>query len=139
MKLARWIVPLAVFVLVVGLVVGRQQREVAPPPLLACADLAQACSTRLDGVEVTVGVVGELKPLQPFTVWVRRPGATAVQASFSMEGMDMGFNRYTLKPDADGVFRGRVTLPVCVSGRRDWLMTLTMDGQALAVPFTTDL
>jgi hypothetical protein len=106
---------------------------------LDCPDLAAGCATRLDGRTVSVGVLGELKALQPFQVWVRAGDARRVQATFTMEGMDMGFNLYTLHADKDGVFRGRVTLPVCVSGRRDWMMTLDIDGRLLAVPFVTEL
>ncbi len=109
------------------------------PQVLHCTHLTGGCTIALDGRQVTVGVTGELKVLQPFELWVRAQGVRRVQASFTMEGMDMGFNRYTLRADKDGVFRGRVTLPVCVSGRRDWVMTLDIDGRLLAVPFVTEL
>lgn len=128
--------------LLVALVVFLQPQQdsgEAPPQTLPCADLAAGCSARLGNRVVVVGVDGELKVLQPFEVWVRAEGARKVQARFTMEGMDMGFNLYTLHADKDGVFRGRVTLPVCVSGRRDWVMTLDVDGQRLAVPFVTEL
>jgi len=57
-----------------------------------------------------------------------------------MVDMNMGFNLYTLRPDSDGVFRAKVTLPACVSGRRDWVMTVDIDkATRLAVPFSTEL
>jgi len=57
-----------------------------------------------------------------------------------MVDMNMGFNLYTLRPDSDGVFRAQVTLPACVSGRRDWVMTVDIDKTTrLAVPFATEL
>lgn len=135
------LVPLAILLLV-ALVLYLQQARTppqGPPPVLQCANLTAGCTTRLDGRPVTVGVEGELKVLQPFQVWVRAGDARKVQASFTMEGMDMGFNLYTLHADKEGVFRGRVTLPVCVSGRRDWVMTLDIDGHRLAVPLVTEL
>lgn len=133
--------PVAILLLA-ALVLYLQQARTPPqgrPSTLQCADLAVGCTIRLDGRAVTVGVEGELKALQPFHVWVRAGDARKVQASFTMEGMDMGFNLYTLRADKDGVFRGRVTLPVCVTGRRDWVMTLDIDGMRLAVPFVTEL
>lgn len=133
--------PLGILLLV-GLVVYLNQArkpEGGPPVVMDCPDLAAGCSTRMHGQAVSVGVQGELKVLQPFQVWVRAADAHKVQATFTMEGMDMGFNLYTLHADKNGVFRGRVTLPVCVSGRRDWLMTLDIDGRLLAVPFVTEL
>jgi hypothetical protein len=106
---------------------------------LTCPNLQAGCKATLDGREVELGVAGELKVLNPFEVWLKAPGARSVQASFTMVGMDMGFNLYTLRPDAEGVFRVKATLPVCVSGRRDWILTLKIDGQALTVPFVTEL
>ncbi len=106
---------------------------------IACANPAAGCEARLARGPVRVGMEGEIKVLSPFSVWAHAPGAREVRASFSMEGMDMGFNLYTLRPDADGVFRARVTLPVCVTGRRDWEMTLSIDGETLIVPFVTEL
>ncbi len=111
----------------------------APPQRVACQDLHQGCAMRLDGRELTVGVSGELRALQAFELWVRAAGARRVEARFDMVEMNMGFNLYTLRPDAEGVFRARVTLPVCVSGRRDWLMTLEVDGRRVEVPFSTEL
>lgn len=133
--------PLAILLLV-GLVVYLNQArrpEGGPPTLLECRDLAAGCTIELDGQPVSVGMEGELKALTPFHVWVRAGNARKVQASFTMEDMNMGFNLYTLRVDKDGLFRARVTLPVCVSGRRDWVMTLDIDGRRLAVPFVTEL
>jgi hypothetical protein len=141
MKLGKWIVPVAVILLIAVLVVSQHLLKGGdrPTQLLNCPNLATGCSTLLDKTPASVGISGELKVLQPFTVWLKMEGVNKVQARFTMEGMDMGFNLYTLRRDPDGVFRGRVTLPVCVSGRRDWVMTLEIDGGQLAVPFVTEL
>jgi hypothetical protein len=110
---------------------------------VACADPLAGCITRLGDREIRIGMQANpeagVKPLQPFQVWVQAPAARKVQVSFTMEGMDMGFNLYTLHPDAQGVFRARATLPVCVTGRRDWNMVVDIDGTLLQVPFTTNL
>ena len=74
-----------------------------------------------------------------FQVWVKAAGARKVQARFTMQGMDMGFNLYTLRTDGDGIFRARVILPVCVTGRRDWIMAVEIDDAVLNVPFSSDL
>jgi hypothetical protein len=106
---------------------------------LNCQDLYQGCGMDLPGGAVRVSVSGDLKPLQAFLVRVEAPHAGKVEARFTMEGMDMGFNLYTLRADKEGVYQARVTLPVCVTGRRDWVMYLTVDDVRLAVPFVTDL
>lgn len=133
-------IPLVLILLVGGVVwwkpwVPAQVMAVSLP----CPDLVAGCSTRLGSETVHVRVEGEIKPLEPFQVWVEAAGVRKVEASFTMEGMDMGFNLYSLRAAGEGVFQARVTLPVCVTGRRDWIMNLDLDGAILAVPFVTDL
>ncbi|MEW6677388.1 MAG: hypothetical protein AB1421_05660 [Pseudomonadota bacterium] len=133
-------IPLVLILLVGGVVWWKPW---VPAPVTAvslpCPDLVAGCSTRLGGETVRVRVEGGIKPLEPFQVWVEAAGVRKVEASFTMEGMDMGFNLYTLRAAGEGVFQARVTLPVCVTGRRDWIMNLDLDGSVLAVPFVTDL
>lgn len=50
----------------------------------------------------------------------------SVEISFSMAGMDMGSNRYRLQPAGKGHWTGTAVLPICVSGRVDWLATLSV-------------
>lgn len=129
--------PWLVIGLIVALLAAWQLRAPEPARAVSCPDLQAGCALPLDGA--TVGVEGELRVLKPFQLWVKAPGARQVQAHFTMAGMDMGFNLYTLRPDADGVFRARIVLPVCVSGRRDWVMSLEIDGRRFDLPFVTEL
>jgi hypothetical protein len=140
LKLPRWLFPVLVILLIAGVVAANRYLQPAKPPLaVVCANLQKGCTARLDGRDVTLGIEGELKVLSPFELWVKAADTKTVQASFAMKDMDMGFNLYTLKPDPQGGFRARVTLPVCVSGRRDWVMILDLDGQKISVPFVTEL
>jgi len=68
---------------------------------------------------------------------VRADDVDKAQASFTMVGMDMGFNLYTLRPDGKGAYRARITLPMCVTGRMDWLLHVDLDGARLTIPFVT--
>lgn len=136
----RHLFPLLLIVLVGVVVWGYQhQQEEGAVRTLSCPDLHKGCRIELDGMDVAVSVAGELKPLRAFHVKVAAPRADKVEARFTMEGMDMGFNLYTLRADNKGVFQASVTLPVCVTGRRDWVMNLSVDGAQVAVPFVTDL
>lgn len=129
-----------ILIALVGVVIWQNQlQQVAPPVRLTCADISKGCAGKLAGQGVEVGMTGELQALKPIQIWLKAPGAKKVEARFTMVGMDMGFNLYTLRPDPRGVFRAHVTLPVCVTGRRDWVMTLAVDGAELAVPFSTTL
>ncbi len=148
MKTNAWIgrgLPL-VLVALTGVVVWLNAARQGPPPppapaptTLTCPDLSQGCAASLAGRDVRLGSDAAIRPLKPFQLWVMAPGAGKVEARFSMEGMNMGFNLYTLRQDREGVFRTSVTLPVCVSGRREWTLLLEVDGAGLAVPFVTDL
>jgi hypothetical protein len=137
--------PLALIVLI-GLVLWAEHNafwrdtETARGVRVDCETLASGCSLLDDGREIRFGMQGEVKPLAPFDIWVA--GVAAVnkaEARFTMEGMDMGFNLYTLRPDAQGVLRAKVTLPICVTGRRDWNMILELDNLRLIIPFVTKL
>jgi len=132
--------PLAIILLAGGVFWLFQDRQDAgPQQTLVCPNLHAGCTVDLDGQQVHVAFQGELKSLQAFQLKVEAPRAGKVEARFTMEGMDMGFNLYTLRADKKGTFLAKVTLPVCVSGRRDWVMNLRVDGAQLAVPFVTDL
>jgi hypothetical protein len=137
----QWLAAGPLIVVLAALVLW--QNAEGPPPVavnLPCPNPTVGCSAQLGNRSVTIGLAGALKPLQPFQVWVKAAGADKVQASFTMVDMNMGFNRYNLRPDAAGVFRAQITLPACVSGRRDWMMSVDIDGAArLLVPFATEL
>ncbi len=137
----RWLAPLLIVALIAGVVIGNRLLRPTDQPAqtLNCADLHAGCSTRLGDLPVSVGIRGAIKPFVPFEVWLRTNSADKIQASFTMEGMDMGFNLYTLRRDAESTWRAQVTLPVCVSGQRDWIMTLDIDGRQLRVPFVSQL
>lgn len=79
--------------------------------------------------QVTVRANTSPIPLQAFELLLKvSPDAHAVSATLKMQGMDMGENRYRLKHDGPGLWHGTITLPVCVSGRRDWRMAIEIDG-----------
>jgi hypothetical protein len=56
--------------------------------------------------------------------------------------MDMGLNRYRMLGDASSGWRAEVTLPICMSGRSDWIaeFELVSAGRRvlLRVPFVLE-
>ncbi|SME98283.1 hypothetical protein [Pseudogulbenkiania subflava] len=72
----------------------------------------------------------------PFQIQLTGAAKEAPGAEFSMRDMDMGFNRYRFVA-APGGWQARVTLPMCVSQRQDWIMTLEVEGQRYRLPFRT--
>lgn len=123
---ARWFALLFLFFALNGC-----ERETTPP--VACADLTQGCA--MGGIEVRTDQ--SPSALHPFLLSVRAPGARQVSAEFVMQGMEMGLNRYRLIAEKNGLWQARVTLPVCVSGRRDWVLWLEVDGERHGLAFQT--
>ncbi len=58
--------------------------------------------------------------MKPFGLQVEDKEASEVHATFLMQGMEMGLNRYRLLKTKLGIWHADVTLPVCVQGRSDW-------------------
>ncbi len=110
-----------------------------PPEAVAvsCADPLAGCTFSLRGATASVHFSKLPAPLETFELRVSAPGATRISAEFQMAGMDMGFNRYDLRRAGSDAFAAKVTLPVCVSGRRDWVLRLDIDGSLYALPFST--
>ena len=93
------------------------------------------CTFNHHGAPIKVIFSTQPAPLGAFDVRIHAPGANTISAAFQMNGMDMGFNQYHMRPVENNLFAAQVTLPVCVSGRRDWTMTLNVDGSRYALPF----
>ncbi|MFP5403836.1 MAG: hypothetical protein ACLGG2_04020 [Gammaproteobacteria bacterium] len=104
---------------------------------VACADPVAGCRFLHRGAAATLRFSATPAPMEAFRVELEAPDARRASAEFQMVGMDMGFNRYDLKPAGSGVFVAQATLPVCVSGRRDWTLFLDLDGTRYALPFST--
>ena len=104
---------------------------------VACVDPLAGCTFDHRGTAARVMFLTPPAPLESFELRINAPGATRISAGFQMNGMDMGFNRYDLRPAENGMLAAKVTLPICVSGRRDWTLYLDVDGTRYALPFST--
>lgn len=99
--------------------------------VVRCADLVQGC--RAEGIAVFTDVPPG--GLRPFRLTVEAGEAREVRAEFVMTGMAMGINRYRLQPVGAGRFQARLVLPVCATGRRDWILWVTVDGRRVGFAF----
>lgn len=136
----------AAAVLLVIAAIAWQQRSTTPDSaaitsLAPCSLTAATCVVRLpSGQSLALSLEpAEIRPLQPFTIRARLAVDTpsAIEVRFRGEDMAMGEVATRLIPQAPGEFTGQATLPVCVTGRMRWRMTLLIrDGGAeVAVPF----
>lgn len=87
-------------------------------------DIQRGCDAGDAALSVHIQFDAPPRALQPFPVSVRTAGGQPVETvmlTFFMRGMDMGLNRYRMRDDAGSGWRAEVTLPICVSGRSDWI------------------
>ena len=134
----RVLIPLLLVVALGAIAVaGYWLKRPAEAVAVNCADPLAGCTFSHRGAPASVRFSVRPAPLEAFELSVRAAGASRVSAEFQMAGMDMGFNRYDLHPTADGIFASSVTLPICVSGQRDWMLYIDIDGSRYALPFST--
>lgn len=88
-------------------------------------DPRASCIASAPGFSARVSMGPDMHVLKAFPVVVQIESDTQVKDitfAASMQGMDMGLNRYRLQETgADGQWRADVILPICVSGRTDWI------------------
>lgn len=144
---ARWLskrntVWLLLILIVAGFLALQEQARLGPAtaPLQyemmrlksdpACDISVMPCASMNDGFGIQTRIIGTASALKPFPVQVVIETAKPVIVDkavleFSMVGMDMGSNRFTLKPDAAGkTWQADTVLPICSTGRRDWLLSV---------------
>ncbi len=95
-----------------------------------CEVHQRSCAAIGGGVRIELRLgKGELKALSPFPVRLELEGveAHAVSLEFNMPGMEMGQNRYRLLADGAGGWSGEAMLPICSTGRLDWLAVVVVD------------
>lgn len=138
MILSRWGLPLFIALILIAVaIVGTRVKQPPEAQTLACVDLVRGCTFTHRGQMAELRFSHSPKPLQAFTITVRAPSARQVHAEFQMQGMEMGPGRYVLAEQTSDTFAAPITLPVCVSGRRDWKLYLLIDAQRYVMPFSS--
>ncbi|MDZ4314179.1 MAG: hypothetical protein U0989_05370 [Azonexus sp.] len=112
---------------------------VQPDPL--CDLQQQACAANLPSggkIELSMGT-RPVPMVKPFEVQVISSGfsPTRVAVDFAGVDMNMGQNRPEFTPRGDGRFSATVTLPVCITGQMDWLVTVLIEtgSERIAIPY----
>lgn len=106
---------------------------------LVCTDIVSGCGNDLFKLKF----LNSPQVMKPIRLQLETVNARQVYASFAMERMEMGLNRYHLLKQADSdLWFAEVTLPVCVQGRSDWVVELEIKTQLetmhYQIPFKVD-
>ena len=78
---------------------------------------------------------------RPFDITLENvpPQVQQSEVSFSMDGMDMGFNRFPLQRQADGSWlAAQIRLPVCTDRRDGYLADIRIGNQVFQVAFQAE-
>ncbi|MDO9220017.1 MAG: hypothetical protein Q7T90_03230 [Thiobacillus sp.] len=134
----RVLLPLLLVVALVAVAVaGYWLKRPAEAIAVSCVDPLAGCAFIHRSAPARVRFLAQPVALEAFDLSVTAVNAQKIHAELQMVGMDMGFNRYALRRGEPGEFAARITLPICVSGRRDWMLYLDIDGMRYALPFRT--
>lgn len=106
-----------------------------------CDLRAGPCVTQMnDGSQVSFSIVPrELPLMKPLQLQVEVDGlqANRIEVDFSGTDMHMGFNRFTLQPLSNDIFKGEGMLPVCVWDAMEWeaQVFIEVDRGTISVPY----
>ncbi|MCK5336254.1 MAG: hypothetical protein KAQ67_08825 [Gammaproteobacteria bacterium] len=89
------------------------------------------CLIVIDGMELEIIVEGEIKALKPFVIHMTDKNQIIDKAlvKFNMKAMDMGVNQYEFIQIDHNNWKAKVVIPVCTTGRRDWLVEFVIDNE----------
>ena len=98
-----------------------------------CNVILEPCSASVDGKVIRLVLHGPVRYLQHFDYSIEMHGfdlnvIEKISVQFDMIDMHMGMNRYLPRPSEDGLtWTGVAVLPVCVTGRKDWQVTVLFE------------
>jgi hypothetical protein len=121
---------------------GLESQDIAVSGTAQCDAAQGPCEFRAGELGLTLHLVPPVQSLRPFDIHLQVDGVQPRQVvlTFTMADMDMGLNRFVLRP-GDGDWRGRAVLPICTQSRNDWLATVTVRGEGrdyrVVFPFTS--
>jgi len=71
-----------------------------------------------------------IRPLTPIKVEMQTAAnVSSVILDLEMLDMDMGVNRFKLVQEAEGIWKGEIMIPVCATGRRDWVANMLIESE----------
>lgn len=92
-----------------------------------CDARGNTCEASLGRYKLRISMDPNVQTLQPFSLTVEADGWQPQQLAvyFSMQGMEMGLNRFRLVQTGN-VWQGQAVLPVCTAQRSDWMASVFM-------------
>jgi hypothetical protein len=117
------------------------QNITSTPLAKACNLHQQACYNTHQDIKLSLDITPKPIPIaKQLAVNAHIEGVTPTRVQLDINGsnMYMGYNRITLKQQADGSWTGKMLLAFCTIDRMEWQLTLLIDladGSQLQAPF----
>lgn len=112
-----------VLLFLMGILVGCKPK---PDISSDCPDMVAGCS--VEDIRISSNQPPQIMKPFELNLVIENRAVSEIYASFAMEGMEMGLNRYKMTQVGKGLWEAEVTLPVCVRSRADWLMQIDTKG-----------
>jgi len=132
--ISKGVIVLLVLVAFVSLWWQQHQRPQIPVTLesVSCQPANGDCHVTIDGGQLQWRVDSPLQYLQAFSSHIRLENIADkdvrhVSMKFIMRGMEMAVNRSEFKRQSAGVWQAESVLPICASGRKDWLAIVRLE------------
>lgn len=140
MSMKSWVIKIALgFSLVLALILLVLGNKFAwfvadnePEARLDCPVFSEGCIFKFEEQNYQVKSEQALNANKPVQLHVEGR-AKKIYASWQMQGMDMGPNRYMLLSDDQQHWRAQTALPMCTNKRQDWLLKLEIDGRRIEI------
>ncbi len=136
----------AIALIITGALWWAQQRAPAPhiislPVSQSCQLHEHACSNEYQTINIILDITPKPVPIaKQLNVTAKINGTIPTQVQLDINGsnMYMGYNRITLKPQAEGNWSGKSLLAFCTTDTMQWQLTLLIDlpdGTQIQAPF----
>jgi hypothetical protein len=105
---------------------GEHVTEIALIVDSQCSPVGSPCMSMGDDLSMEFQLGPDISAMRKFPIQVKTrklPDLVIdnVRIEFKMQGMEMGQNNFLLQASDDNTWDGHAILPVCVSGRSDWM------------------
>ncbi|QBC42658.1 hypothetical protein [Iodobacter fluviatilis] len=126
------VIVLALILAVLGNKFGWFTPDNEPEARLNCPVFSEGCTFNFEGQSYKVNSQAPLNANKPVQLQVEGK-AKQIHASWQMQGMEMGPNRYRLLSNDQQHWHAQTALPICTNKRQDWLLKLEIDGHRIDI------
>jgi hypothetical protein len=112
-------------------VIDAENKVVSQLLIEKCEPQYSLCQVKLEGIDFEVSFDKSIYYLKPFHIFIsthKNSTLKAIYVDFKMKNMNMGVNRFELIAKIDdndkNLWQAKVILPICVTGRADWISEL---------------